>query len=148
MIGNAEPADVAGVEAGVGGGFQHGRAEAAHQGRFFDRDDEATVSRMARRIVSASSGLTKRALITPTSRPSSRSSLAAVEAVGQKRAAADDRAVIAGKQDFALAEFERRALAGESFSAAAFGIANRTGAVVFEGELEHLRQVGIRRREP
>ena len=41
VVGNAEAADAAGVEAGVGGRFQHGRAEAAHQRRLFDRDDEA-----------------------------------------------------------------------------------------------------------
>ena len=43
-VGNAEAADVAGVEAGVGGGFQYGAAETAHQDAFLDRDDQRTLA--------------------------------------------------------------------------------------------------------
>ena len=63
-------------------------------------------------------------------------------AVGQEGAAADDRAIVAHGNDFALAELQRRSLAGYGFGRC-FGIANRTRTFVLERELEHLRQVGF-----
>ena len=57
-------------QAGVGGRFQHGAAEAAHQRPLFDRDHERAVGDRRAGSSRVSSGLTKRALITPTSSPS------------------------------------------------------------------------------
>ena len=103
------------------------RAEAAHQRRFFDRDDEAALADRAQTIVSASSGLTKRALMTPTSSPSSRKRSRRFEACGQQRAAADDHAVVAPREHFALAELDRRALAGERSQRSPSDSGSRTG---------------------
>ena len=65
-VGDAEADDVPRVQPGGVGRLEHRRAEAALERPFLDRDDERHVS-TACRIVSRSSGLTNRALTTPTS---------------------------------------------------------------------------------
>ncbi len=84
VVGDAQAANAAGVEAGIGGGFQHGRAEAAHQRAFFDRDDETAVANRSQHNRFGIERLDERALITPTSSPSSRSSRAASRHAGSK----------------------------------------------------------------
>ena len=140
VVGNAEPADAAGVEAGIGGGFQHGRAEAGHQRGFFDRDDKAAFANGAQSIVSVSSGLTNRALMTPTSRPSSRSIRAASRHAGNS--APQHRIAPSSLHDkTSLLPNSTGVRSPSIVGTAAFGIANRARAVVPQREVEHLRQV-------
>ena len=93
-VGDAQAADAAGVQPGVAGGFQHRAAETAHQAPSSTVTTKATLADRARRIVSRSSGLTKRALITPMSSPSLGQHVGRLRSQAlQQRAAGDDRAV-------------------------------------------------------
>ena len=69
----------------------------------------------ARRIVSVSSGLMNRALITPTSSPSSRSCGGRFQAIAQQRAAGDQHSITAPVDHFRAAQFQRRASALDRF---------------------------------
>ena len=121
LIGNAQPADAAGVEPGIGGRFEHGRAESAHQRRFFDRDDKTAVANRPQhdfRIERLDEPRIDHADVEPFV---CEAVCAASRHAGSSAPQHKDRAVVAPRQDFALAEFDAACVRHRSSARPPFG---------------------------
>ena len=128
VVGNAEPADAAGVDAGFATRLPAPRVPKPPISAASSTVTTKPHSRTARRIVSASSGLTKRALMTPTSRALRRASWSAASThVGKQRAAADDHAVVAPARALRSCRVRRARVRRRSFRRSPWDSESRTG---------------------
>ena len=106
-IGDAETANMAGVEAGVGGSFQDGAAETAHQHPLFHRDDQRTFADCTenrRRIERLDESGVDDAEVDAIGRQP----LGRVVADAQERAAGDEHSIRAPVQHLGPRQFDRR----------------------------------------